>query len=173
MSEIWTPPGDWTSGEVDSGRFNDEIPGNLRYLEAALPRVYQSGAIQGGPTSGTTELVVETLVVPAQPIDTIQLPSAMFSAIPDTAGADDRWLARIKDTNTAGTERAAVFADRIGGPASTQVRFMFPLPIGIARAVPANTAATYVVTVNRSSGDGTLTSIILGRAQVLVLPDRS
>lgn len=145
----------------------------VRAVDLNYPRVYQSGPIQGGPTSGTTELVVETLVVPAQPIDTIQLPSAMFSGIPDTAGADDRWLARIKDTNTSGTERAAVFADRIGGPASTQVRFAFSLPVGIARTVPAGTAATYVVTVNRSSGDGTLTSIILGRAQVLVLPDRS
>lgn len=172
MSEIWTPPGNWTSGEVDSGRFNDEIPGNIRYLYAALPRVYQVG-VSGGPTSGTTELVVATLVVPEQPVDTIQLPSAMFNGIPDNAGADDRWLARIRDTNTGGTERAATFADRIGGPTSTQVRFQFPMPVGQARTVPANTTATYVVTVTRSTGDGTLTSIILGRAQVLVIPDLS
>lgn len=145
----------------------------VRAVDLNYPRVYQE-AVSGGPTSGTTELVVATLVVPAQPVDTIQLPSAMFNGIPDAAGADDRWLARIKETDTSGAELAATFADRIGSlTPSTQVRHAFALPTGAARTVPANTAATYVVTVNRSSGDGTLTSIILGRAQVLVLPDRS
>src|SRR5690606_26510923 len=100
MSEIWTPPGNWTSGEVDSGRFNDEIPGNIRYLYAALPRVCQE-PITGGPTSGTTELVVATLVVPEQPVDTIQLLSATVSLSATAAG--EQYSLRIRQNDASGT----------------------------------------------------------------------
>lgn len=54
MSEIWTPPGNWTSGEVDSGRFNDEIPGNIRYLK---DEALNGQRFAGGRASGTTATV--------------------------------------------------------------------------------------------------------------------
>lgn len=170
MSEIWTPPGNWTSGEVDSGRFNDEIPGNLRFLYAALPRVYQE-PISGGPTSGTTELVVATLVVPEQPIDTIQVPSATVSLSATTAG--EQFSARIRETNTSGTvlgqQRDATASVSGGGVVASMT-----IADGLARSVPAGTAATYVCTIARITGSGTASVLVSPNTMsVLVLPDRS
>lgn len=144
----------------------------IRAVDLNYPQTLTAN-ISGGPTSGTTELLLATLTVPAQPIDTVQLPVALFHAIPDANGADDRWLARIRDDTITGFERSQAFDDRIGGANSTQVRFKFPLNVPNPRIVPANTEVDYLVTVQRSAGDGILSSIVVGRITVDVRADRS
>lgn len=134
------------------------------------PRVYQQ-PVSGGPTSGTTELVVATLVVPAQPIDTIQVPSATVSLSATTAG--EQFSLRIRETNTSGTalgqQRDATASVSGGGVVASMT-----IADGLARSVPAGNAATYVCTIARITGSGTASVLVSPNTMsVLVLPDRS
>lgn len=142
----------------------------IRAVDLNYPRIYQD-SISGGPTSGTTELVVATLVVPAQPIDTIQLLSATVSLSATAAG--EQFSVRIRQNNTSGTvigqQRIGTVAVSGGGNVASAT-----VNDGLQVVVPANTPATYVVTVGRVTGSGTASVFVNpNTVTALVLPVRS
>lgn len=142
----------------------------VRAVDLNYPRVYQE-SISGGPTSGTTELVVATLVVPEQPVDTIQVLSATVSLSATAAG--EQFSVRIRQNDASGTaigqQRTGTIAVSGGGVVASMT-----IADGVVQSVPANTAATYVCTIARVSGSGTASVLVSPNTMsALVLPDRS
>lgn len=134
------------------------------------PKLFEVTLV-GGPTVAAVEFVLGTLTIPAQPFAYNALPSAHWSANPTPDGADDNWLFRIRDTNTAGFERGAARFSQAGGTGAS--RFAFAVPNGEVRAVPINTAATFVATITRDAVNGvggTVTTATAGRLSALILP---
>lgn len=151
---------------------HQDVKDNLQRLIDGAPAVYQV-ALSGGPTSGATVLTLGTIIVPALDVATIQVPSAYWTGRPDATGANDAWQFAIHDDTSAGAIRGSATVESTGEISGT-VRHNFSVPMAQARTTPANTARTYVVTIVRSAGDGTINSNgNVDWATVLVLPDFS
>lgn len=146
----WTTPAHVSGGLASTAQFNEETVDNLQHLyDGRMQNLYE--ACSGGPTSGTTELVLATLAIPAQARDVwvvpIFQPHGTFSAV-------GRFAFRVRDTNTSGTIRA-VGDTGVLAASGTQSG---PLCRGPAFTLAASTALTLVGTVARISGTGTFTA---------------
>lgn len=146
----WTTPAHVSGGLASSAQFNEETVDNIQHLyDGRMQNLYE--ACSGGPTSGTTELVLATLVIPAQARDVwvvpIFQPHGSFSAA-------DRFAFRVRDTDTSGTIRAV---GDTGVLAASGTR-SGPLVRGPAFALSASATHTLVGTVARISGSGTFTA---------------
>lgn len=161
----FSTPEDWSVGEIGSAaKYNEQIRDNQIYLRA-FPRVYQT-SVAGGPTSGTTELVLATLTVPAQSVAYRIIPSAFWTADSSSGNA---FAFRIRDTNVSGTVLATVTNEWTGS---------LPLHFCIAGATAIEVGAggaphAFVVTVQRLAGTGTADTNVTGRATALVIPPTS
>lgn len=139
----------------------------VRAVDLNYP-IHDSAVLSGGPTSGTTELLLTgSLVIPAQPVDTIVIPTLLLSI---TATVDDdRFQVRIRDTNVSGTLRATT-TTKVGATDSMVIPSAPPISLA------ANTSLTLVATLARIAGTGTASvSTSTGAAYLaaLVIADRS
>lgn len=166
----WTTPTHVSSGEADSGKFNEETVDNIQFLYNSLPQVL-SAQLSGGPTSGTTELLLTGSVsIPAQPVNMQVVPAVNVRLDGDTA--NDYFQIAIRSTNAVGTIRGASRVS-IGSNAATTVSGSVPLcqPYALAAGVPE----TVVATLLRTAGSGVATldtgAPVLCVLTVLLLPD--
>jgi hypothetical protein len=109
-----------------------------------VPKVYSDTALSG-TTSGTTELVIGTLVVPAQPV-AVRLD--VRASVVFTASSLEDFELKVRSTNVSGTVRAVGRDRGTGVSTGISVHAISHAPI----AVDANTAHTLVVTLQRLSG---------------------
>lgn len=101
-------------------------------------------APSGGPTSGTTELLLSgTLTISAAPIDRLVIASLTLQLATDTP--DDRYMARIRDDTATGANRLAIPC-RLGSTATESVS-----GVGEAFGVAAGTTHVLVATLQRLS----------------------
>lgn len=147
---VWTTPTHVSSGEADSGKFNEETVDNLLYLYGGMPRVYQA-SLSGGPTSGTTELLLTgTVTIPAQAVDMIVVPSVMARVQASVSG--DYFQVAIRSTNISGAIRG--FARNNPGDATGRTKTI-SVPMGEAYALAAGVGEVLVATLQRTDGSGT------------------
>lgn len=99
--------------------------------------------ISGGPTTGTTGLVVGTLVIPAAPVDRVVKPYAAARVAIDTAGAS--YSIDIMDDST---RRGYARVERLG---ISQVTANI---VGKSFHLPADSPLTLTAVLTRITGTG-------------------
>lgn len=115
----------------------------------SYPRTYQTGSLSG-TTSGTTELSLGSLAIPAQPIATIIVPSLQINVVGSVNG--DKFRLRLREGSAGGTVHStAEFLGTTGGqgiPVSAPV---------VPFSIPADTATSLHATCTRITGTGAAT----------------
>lgn len=103
--------------------------------------------IAGGPTSGTTELLLSgSLVIPAATIERVITPSLTLALNPDNAG--EVWDVRIRETDVSGTIRGDGRFDL------TDAGITRWTVLGTPFTLDAGTPLTLVATIQRFAGTG-------------------
>lgn len=126
----------------------------------AAPKVYATSPLGGGAIAAS-ELVVNTVTVPAQPrATTIEL-GVWHTYINDTSL--DTFVIRLRAGSTVAGAQLAMTSIRINGG---NMAVPFAIPFAAPVALAANTAATYCATMQRTAGTGTV-SPIAGQGGVL------
>lgn len=157
----WTTPTNFAAEEiVTSTKLNEQVIANLLYLHA-MPRRYSTTIATAQTTSGSTELTLATLNIPAQDV-AYELDVAMFATFQPSA--TDDFDVRIKVDGTAKAET------RERGTGTNQ-RWTHAIPCIEPVDVAANTAVTVTVTIQRGSGSGTASTVQhAGRVTAELIP---
>lgn len=134
------------------------VPGVFRQVER-----YQA-AVSGGPTSGTTELTLATIDIPARPFAYTVSVAAHWTAI--NSAVSDNFAFRTKVDGVS----KAIVENRWNSTDASNIRKHFSIPSSTEVTVPADTTCQVTVTVQRTIGTGTLTQSSSGVATATVIP---
>lgn len=140
------------------------ILGRSRTIAGGAQARYYTQTASGGPTSGTTQLQLASLAIPAQGYPYMIVPSAHWTG--SQTIALDRFSLRLRDVDGAGTQVGAVNV--------THTVAAISMPYSIAGAegvlVADGSAHTMYLGIQRTTGTGTITSVSTGVLAALVIP---
>lgn len=154
---------DIADNAVGQAQMADDSVGTAELIDASIQPVHLangalggpvSAVVTGGPTSGTTELTIATLSIPAQPFAYTLDAAVFWSGLVDTAGA--QYNLRVK---VDGTTKAEIPFRNGGG---NNIELPFAIPCITPVAIAASTACTVTVTIRRTQGTGTIATSIAG-----------
>lgn len=127
---------------------------------------YYTQAATGGPSSGTTQLILAELVIPDQGYDYLVIPSASWTGSNDTTS--DEFALRIRDG--AGGTVLGHANNRHAN--ATNFRMIYAITNCTPLFVTAGSAKTVALTVTRTVGTGVVTTHggTVGFLSALVIP---
>jgi hypothetical protein len=148
---VWTTPRTWVTAEiVTAAAFNDHLRDNFNFVRG-FPRAYSVKGVGStdGTTSGTTELAMCQLDVPAQDVPYRLIPSCFLSGNISVAG--DTFEFRIRADTITGTVLAFITELFPGVTGGRHVCMTYAIPIEVNSGGPQSILAT----AKRSAGTGT------------------
>lgn len=148
----------------ESTSIGDGVISDMRARASSrTPGAWRWGAsLTGGPTSGTTGLVLATINVPALPVATTI--DASGFVILDNSAANGEFAFVIR--NAGGTSIGQVRNLHT----SASQRLSYAIPACIPQTLPADTPTTLTAEVVRVGGSGTATVVLTGRLKVEAVP---
>lgn len=125
----------------------------LQVVQVGRPIKYQTATTGGGTSSGSTELLLATVSIPAQPIDMVLEARAFWNGT--MPAASSVWQPRIRRTTP---DAASVAVGQTNADPSTTSRYLFSLSTSTLYTLTAGVAATYTLVVARAAGSGDISS---------------
>lgn len=141
---VWTTPTHVSSGEADSGKFNEEIVDSLLHLRNVAPSAHYATSPAGAAGFSTTLTAASTLVVPDQGCAGVLLLWGHLRL--DRTASDGDFRVRLKDGATELSQSIMVGDDLV----------KVANPIG-AVLMTSGSGKTIIMSAQRVAGSGTAT----------------